>query len=90
MSPKQVSRQSELETIRKQQADLLARLQSLKAQEALESCAFTLSVQGTPFPVFPKIFSSGSTGYFAIGKIVIDGKKYQCQFQAVLVGSKPK
>ena len=38
----------------------------------------------------PKIFKTGSTGFYAIGKIIIDNKKYQAQFQLVEVGSKPK
>jgi hypothetical protein len=43
------------------------------------------------FPLNPKTFSSGSIGYFGQGKTVTDtGEKYQCQFQLVLIGSKPQ
>jgi hypothetical protein len=38
--------------------------------------------------VAPKTFSTGSRGFFATGKITVDGKRYQAQAQAVLVGSK--
>jgi hypothetical protein len=37
-----------------------------------------------------KKFSTGSTGYWANAKLEIDGKNYQCQFQMVQIGSKPK
>lgn len=38
-----------------------------------------------------KNFSTGSRGFFGIGKVVLaDGKKYQCQVQMVEIGSKPK
>ena len=35
-------------------------------------------------------FSTGSTGFYGTGKVVIDGKKYQVNMQAVLIGSKPE
>jgi len=38
----------------------------------------------------PKVFKTGSTGFYANGKVMIDNKKYQAQFQLVEVGSKPK
>lgn len=34
-------------------------------------------------------FKTGSRGYFGTGKIVVGGKKYQCQVQIVEIGSKP-
>jgi hypothetical protein len=37
----------------------------------------------------PKIFSTGSRGYYGNGKIEIDGKRYQTQIQLVEIGSKP-
>ena len=38
-----------------------------------------------------KTFSSGSTGYHGQGEIEIPGVgRFQCQCQAVLIGSKPK
>jgi hypothetical protein len=37
-----------------------------------------------------KKFSTGSVGYWAAQKVEIDGKRYQCQFQLVRIGSKQK
>lgn len=37
-----------------------------------------------------KKFSTGSTGYWATQKVEINGKRYQCQFQIVEIGSKQK
>ncbi len=36
----------------------------------------------------PKEFRTGSRGFFASGKLVIDGKRYQVQVQLVEIGSK--
>ena len=36
----------------------------------------------------PKTFKSGSTGYFATGKVTVDGVRYQGQVQLVAIGSK--
>ena len=36
----------------------------------------------------PKQFKTGSRGYYANGKIEIDGKRYQVQLQLVEIGSK--
>jgi hypothetical protein len=36
----------------------------------------------------PKDFKTGSKGYFASGKVEIDGKRYQAQIQLVEIGSK--
>ncbi len=36
----------------------------------------------------PKEFRTGSKGFFASGKIVIEGKRYQVQVQLVEIGSK--
>ncbi len=36
----------------------------------------------------PKEFKTGSRGYYANGKIEIDGKRYQAQVQLVEIGSK--
>jgi len=45
-----------------------------------------LGVQG----LAPVTFSTGSTGYRGTFKIVgLDGGRYQCNFQIVLIGSKP-
>jgi hypothetical protein len=38
--------------------------------------------------VAPKNFKTGSRGYYANGKIEIDGKRYQMQIQLVEIGSK--
>jgi hypothetical protein len=37
-----------------------------------------------------KKFSTGSVGYFASTKLEFNGKRYQCQFQMVQIGSKPR
>jgi len=37
----------------------------------------------------PKVFKTKSRGFFANGKIEIDGKRYQAQIQLVEIGSKP-
>jgi hypothetical protein len=43
-----------------------------------------LSVMAVP----PKEFKTGSKGYYANGKLEIDGKRYQVQIQMVEIGSK--
>jgi hypothetical protein len=40
--------------------------------------------------VSPKDFKTGSRGYYANGKLEIDGKRYQVQIQLVEIGSKKK
>jgi len=37
-----------------------------------------------------KKFSTGSVGYWATQKLEINGKRYQCQFQLVEIGSRQK
>ena len=37
-----------------------------------------------------KKFSTGSIGYWASQKLEINGRRYQCQFQLVEIGSRPK
>ena len=37
-----------------------------------------------------KDFKTGSKGFYANGKLVIEGKRYQVQVQLVEIGSKPK
>jgi len=37
-----------------------------------------------------KKFSTGSIGYWATQKLEMNGKRYQCQFQLVEIGSKQK
>ena len=37
-----------------------------------------------------KKFSTGSVGFWASQKVEMNGKRYQCQFQLVLIGSKQK
>lgn len=44
----------------------------------------TIGAQTMP----PKAFKTGSKGYFANGKVEIDGVRYQAQFQLVAIGSK--
>ncbi|MBI5880020.1 MAG: hypothetical protein HZB53_20415 [Chloroflexi bacterium] len=38
--------------------------------------------------VAPKQFKTGSRGYYANGKLEIEGKRYQTQIQLVEIGSK--
>jgi len=37
-----------------------------------------------------KVFKTGSRGFFGMGKIQIEDKRYQVQVQLVEIGSKPK
>jgi hypothetical protein len=36
-----------------------------------------------------KVFSTGSVGYYASGKVLIEGQVYQSSINLTLVGSKP-
>ena len=38
----------------------------------------------------PKLFKTGSRGYYNNTKVEIDGKRYQVQIQMVEIGSKPQ
>lgn len=40
------------------------------------------------FTLPPKDFKTGSKGFYANGKMEIDGKRYQAQIQLVEIGSK--
>lgn len=42
------------------------------------------------FNALAKIFKTGSRGYYANGKLELDGKRYQVQIQLVEIGSRPK
>lgn len=42
------------------------------------------------FTLPPKDFKTGSKGFYANGKVEIEGKRYQAQLQLVEIGSKPK
>lgn len=49
--------------------------------------------KGNPIGVMtlpPKEFKTGSKGYYANGKVEIDGKRYQAQIQLVEIGSKAR
>lgn len=37
-----------------------------------------------------KVFKTGSRGFYANGKMEIEGKRYQVQIQMVEIGSKPE
>lgn len=37
----------------------------------------------TQFDLEPKTFSTGSEGYYASGKLEMNGKRFQCNFQLV-------
>lgn len=40
--------------------------------------------------IAPKEFKTGSTGFYANGKVEIEGKRYQMQIQLVEIGSKER
>jgi hypothetical protein len=40
--------------------------------------------------LMPKQFSTGSKGFFGQGQTVIDGKRYQANFQLIEIGTKRK
>jgi hypothetical protein len=40
------------------------------------------------FTLPPKDFKTGSKGFYANGKVELDGKRYQTQIQLVEIGSK--
>lgn len=40
------------------------------------------------FTLPSKVFKTGSRGYYANGKLELDGKRYQAQIQLVEIGSK--
>ncbi len=40
------------------------------------------------FTLPPKDFKTGSRGFYANGKVELDGKRYQTQIQLVEIGSK--
>jgi len=42
------------------------------------------------FRATPKKFSTGSVGFHATGKMVVNGKSHQCNFLLTEIGSKPK
>ena len=46
----------------------------------------TVSVVSLP----PKDFKTGSKGFYANGKVEIEGKRYQMQIQLVEIGSKER
>jgi hypothetical protein len=50
----------------------------------------TESEDDVVFELAEKNFSSGSHGYWAGGKVELNGKRYQCTFTLVEIGSKPK
>ena len=48
----------------------------------------TIAVNGVPLDFKERTFSTGSRGYYAFGKVVLDGKKYQVMANLVEIGSK--
>lgn len=52
--------------------------------------AIAVSIDGQTIVAGAKQFSTGSTGFHGVGKIVLDGAKYQVNVQVVKVGSKPQ
>jgi hypothetical protein len=47
------------------------------------------SIEGQTIVMNDKTFSTGSTGYHGVGKIVLNGAVYQCNLMVIKVGSKP-
>jgi hypothetical protein len=75
--------------------------QTGKTQDALKHCAGETTMKavifadanGKPLDMLsaaPKTFKTGSIGYYAGGKIVLDGERYQVSVSVVKVGSKPQ
>jgi hypothetical protein len=58
--------------------------------EEVNMAAIQLKGDKQNFILDKKDFKTGSTGYYAQGKMVAGGKKYQVQIQCVEIGSKPK
>ncbi len=52
----------------------------------------TIQLNGVkqPFIINPKIFSTGSRGFYGNGKMLVGDKNYQVNIQLVEIGSKPK
>ena len=40
--------------------------------------------------LMPKQFKTGSKGFYGQGQVVVDGKRYQMNFQMVEIGSRKK
>ena len=40
--------------------------------------------------LMPKQFKTGSNGFYGQGQVVVDGKRYQMNFQMVEIGSQKK
>ncbi len=57
--------------------------------ETLAEIAVNIDKAGTLI-ARAKTFSTGSRGYHASGKLVLNGKTYQTNIQLVEVGSKPQ
>ncbi len=57
--------------------------------EALAEVSVNIGKAGTLI-ARAKTFSTGSRGYHASGKLVLNGKTYQTNIQLVEVGSKPQ
>lgn len=49
----------------------------------------TVNIGTTPIIATIREFKTGSIGYFAAGKTVIDGKKCQVSCNIVIIGTKP-
>lgn len=49
----------------------------------------TVTMEGNQLLADHRVFSSGSTGYHASGKVIIGGARYQVSCSVVLIGSKP-
>jgi len=48
-----------------------------------------LSIEGQILNAMPKEFSSGSKGYYANGKVMIDGRNCQVGCNITIIGTKP-
>ena len=49
-----------------------------------------LTIDGQVLNALPKEFSSGSKGYYANGKVMIDGRMCQVGCNITIIGSKPE
>lgn len=48
-----------------------------------------VTIEGSQLVAVAKEFKSGSRGYWAGEKVVVDGKRYQVSLSIVEIGSKP-
>lgn len=59
------------------------------SRHLLEAKTVDCKVQDQSVPLRPKVYSTGSVGWYFSGKAEIDGTPCQLSFTAVIIGSKP-